>query len=93
MPGPGLALMALGIVLLAVGLVRAQAPYRRAVALREHERNLARYDSWRGGRYVSSEDGPSSAELMQQELLGRARRWGGLALVGLVLVIAGFYLR
>jgi hypothetical protein len=87
-------LLGAGIVLIVIGVIRAQGPYRRAAALREHERNLARYDSWRGGRYATGEDeGPNSAELMQRELLGQSRRWGALAIAGFVLVLAGFMLR
>jgi hypothetical protein len=87
-------LLAAGIVFIVVGVSRAQGPYRRAAALREHERNLARYDSWRGGRYVSADEkGPTSAELMERELMGQSRRWGAIAIAGFVLLLAAFMLR
>ena len=93
MTAVGIALLCVGIVLIAAGASRAQGPYRRAMALRDHERNLARYDSWRGGRYASADDGTSSVGLMERELLGRAGRWGAVAVGGFVLVFLGFFLR
>lgn len=85
--GP-LALLALigGAVAAAVGLWRAWGAWQRWRALAAHEANLRRYDSWRGGR-TAPDAGPSSADLMQAELRTQVLRWGGLALVGLVLIV------
>ncbi len=44
-----LGLIAAGIVLIVVGVVRARDPYRRYMALREQDANVARYEAWRGG--------------------------------------------
>ena len=87
-----LLLIAAGAALIAVGALRVREPYRRYLALRTQERNLARYDSWRGGHHGASESRPSSAELMQAELRRQAQRWMAVGGVGLLLLFLGFWL-
>ncbi len=87
------ALVAAGLLLITLGLVRARGPHQRARALQANEENLRRYESWRGGRRTGAEQGPSSAELMSAELRGQVRRWAGVAILGLALVLVGLVLR
>ena len=85
--GPlALVVLIVGAAAVAVGAWRAWGAWQRWRALAAHEANLRRYDSWRGSRGAPDAAGPSSADLMQGELRGQVVRWGGLALVGLVLI-------
>ncbi|MFI5254677.1 MAG: hypothetical protein ACHQ15_04390 [Candidatus Limnocylindrales bacterium] len=79
-------LLVVGAVAAGLGGWRAWGAWQRARALAAHEANLRRYESWRGGRTVD-EPGPSSADLMRAELRGQVLRWGGLAAVGVVLIV------
>lgn len=86
----GLVLIAVGVVLIVVGAVRARDPYRRYMALREQDANIARYEAWRGGSRPESTTGASVA----MRLLRRQAQLGGAIVVaGVVLVVAGFLLR
>ena len=89
--GPlNLALLAVGVLLIGVGYVRARGPWRRYQALKEQDANVARYEAWRGGIRSDSKTGASVA----MEILRRQAQIGGLiAIVGLVLVFLGFFLR
>lgn len=82
-----LGLIAAGIVLIVVGVVRARDPYRRYMALREQDANIARYEAWRGG---SRPDGRTGASVAMQLLRRQAQIGGGIVIAGFVLVIAGF---
>jgi uncharacterized membrane protein len=82
-----LALIAAGIVLIVVGVVRAREPYRRYMALREQDANVARYEAWRGG---PRPDGRTGASVAMQMLRRQAQIGGGIVIAGFVLVIAGF---
>jgi hypothetical protein len=90
--GPAnLALWGIGVVLIAVGYLRAKGPWARYQGLRSQEENAARYDAWRGGiRDASSRTG---ASVMLEMARREARLWAGVAIVGFVLVFAGFMLR
>lgn len=83
-------LLIVGVAAAALGLWRAWGAWQRWRALAAHEANLRRYDSWRGSRTSPEAPGPSSADLMQAELRGQVLRWGGLALVGVVLIVLAF---
>ena len=85
-----LGLWILGLACIVAGVLRAREPYRRAQALREQEENIRRYEGWRGRSSTIAGEGPSGAEVLQAELRRRAQLWGGLALVGVVLVVLGF---
>ena len=89
--GPlNLVLLVAGVALIGVGYVRARGPWRRYQALREQDANIARYEAWRGGVRSDSKTGASVA----MEILRRQAQVGGLiAIVGLVLVFLGFFLR
>ena len=82
-----LGLIAAGIVLIVVGVVRARDPYRRYMALREQDANVARYEAWRGG---SRPDGRTGASVAMQMLRRQAQIGGGIVIAGFVLVVAGF---
>jgi len=85
-----LALIAAGVVLIVVGASRARAPYRRYMALREQDANVARYEAWRGGARPDPKTGASIAMAM----LRRQVQVGvGVVIAGFVLVIAGFIVR
>jgi uncharacterized membrane protein len=85
-----LALWIAGIILIALGYTRARGPWARYQALREQDANVARYESWRGGVRDTSTSGASVA----MEMFRRQARMGAvIALVGFVLVFAGFLIR
>jgi hypothetical protein len=86
--GPlNLALWAVGAILVIVGLQRARGPWARYQALREQDANIARYEAWRGGL---RDDGPTGASVAMQILRRQARDGALIAVVGVILVIAGF---
>jgi len=78
-----------GIALIAVGYLRARDPWRRYRALKEQDRNVARYEAWRGGLRDS---GPTGASVAMEVLRTQARNGALIAVVGFVLVFAGFVL-
>jgi hypothetical protein len=83
-------LLAAGVALIVIGTVRARGPYRRYMALREQDANIARYEAWRGG--VRS-DSTSGASVAMQLLRRQAQIGGAIVIAGVVLVIAGFVIR
>ena len=85
-----LVLFAAGVALIAVGYLRARDPYRRYMALREQDANVARYEAWRGGARPDQRTGASVA---MQVLRRRAQVGGAILIVGVVLVFLGFLLR
>ncbi len=85
-----LLVIAVGMVLIAVGTVRAREPYRRYMALREQDANIARYEAWRGGVRSDSKTGASVA---MQVLRRQAQIGAGVAIAGIVVVVVGFLIR
>ena len=85
-----LALWGLGIVLIAVGYLRARGPYSRYQALRSQDANVRRYEQWRGGVRDTS---PTGASIAMQMLRRQAQVGALIALAGFVLVFVGFLLR
>jgi len=84
------ALWVVGVVLIAVGYSRARVPWTRYQALKEEDANAQRYAAWRGGVHDAGTTGASIAmEILQRQ----ARIWAGVAIVGVVLVFLGFFLR
>ena len=86
----GLALLALGIVLIAVGYTRAAPAWRRYRNLTAQDANVRRYEQWRGGLRGDDRTGASVA---MDVLRRRAQIWGLVAVVGFVIVFVGFLLR
>jgi uncharacterized membrane protein len=89
--GPvNLALWAIGVVLIALGYLRARGPWARYQQLKAQDANVARYEAWRGGLRSESNTGASVA----MEMLRRQAQIGGIiAVIGFVLVFAGFAIR
>lgn len=88
--GPlNLALLGVGIVLIALGYLRGRDPWQRYQALREQDRNVARYESWRGGLRDS---GITGASVAMQILRRKARDAAVIAGLGFALVLASFAL-
>lgn len=93
MPIVNLVLIVSGIGLMALGYQRARAPWARYQALREEDRNIERYEAWRGGtRTAAGSDGPSGSSLAMAILRRRAQVGAGIVGLGFVLVLAGFLL-
>jgi len=83
-------LVVVGAALTALGFVRARGPWARYQALKAEDANIARYESWRGGLRDSGTTGASVA----MDILRKQARDGALiAVVGIVLAIAGITLR
>jgi hypothetical protein len=85
-----LALLVAGVALIVAGTVRARTPYRRYMALKEQDANIARYEAWRGG--VRS-DSKSGASVAMDVLRRQAQVGAGVAIAGIVLVVAAFVIR
>lgn len=86
----GIGLVVAGAALTALGFVRARGPWARYQALKAEDANIARYESWRGGLRDSGTTGASVA----MDILRKQARDGALiAVVGVVLAIAGMTLR
>jgi hypothetical protein len=83
-------LIVAGVALLVVGAVRAREPYRRYMALREQDANIARYEAWRGGSRPESKTGASVA---MDVLRRRAQIGAGIAIAGIALIVVGFVVR
>ena len=85
-----LVLLVAGVALIVVGVYRARPPYRRYMALKEQDANVARYEAWRGGVRSESKTGASVA----MEVLRRQAQIGaGIAIAGILLVVIAFVLR
>jgi hypothetical protein len=89
--GPlSLVLLVVGVVLIVGGAYRARAPYRRYMALKEQDANIARYESWRGGVRSESKSGASVA----MDVLRRQAQIGaGIVIAGVVLIVIAFLVR
>jgi hypothetical protein len=87
---PNLILWAAGVILVGIGYVRARGPWMRLQDLRAQDENIARYEAWRGGIRDHSTTGASVA---MQKLRRQAQIGGLIAVIGFVLVFAGFAIR
>jgi hypothetical protein len=79
-----------GIALIAVGYLRARAPWARYQMLKAQDENVARYQAWRGGIH---DEGRTGASVAMEVLRRQAQYAGGIALAGVVLVVLGFVFR
>ena len=79
-----------GIVLVAVGYLRARGPWGRYQALKAQDANVARYEAWRGGL---RDGGKTGASVAMDVLRRQAQTGAAVALVGIVLVVAGFVVK
>ena len=90
MSAVNLALWVGGAVLIVIGYTRARGPWSRYQALKDQDKNVARYEAWRGGVRDDSTTGASVA----MEILRRQAQTAGLiAAAGVVLVFLGFFIR
>ena len=80
-----------GIALLALGLWRVRGPYGRLNELDRLAENARRYDSWRGNR--APDGGTTGADVMREVLRRQVIVWAAFAVVGALLVVAGFAIR
>jgi hypothetical protein len=87
-----IALWLLGVALVAIGYTRARGPWSRYQALKEQQANVARYEAWRGG-LRTDEGGPTGASVLMAEFRRQAQVAGAMALVGVVLIFLGFFLK
>jgi uncharacterized membrane protein len=85
-----LGLIVVGLLLIVVGAMRARDPYRRYMAFKDQDANVARYEAWRGGSRPDNRTGASVAMAM---LRRQAQVGGAIVIAGFVLVIAGFVVR
>ena len=76
--------------LIALGYTRARGPYRRYQTLKAQDANVARYEAWRGG---VRDDGKTGASVAMAVLRRQTQIAAGIAIVGVVLVFLGFFIR
>jgi hypothetical protein len=86
----GIALIVAGVALIVVGGLRAREPYRRYMALKEQDANVARYEKWRGG---ARPDSKTDASVAMQVLRRQAQIGGAIVLAGFALVVVGFLIQ
>jgi hypothetical protein len=83
-----------GILLVITGALRANAVWARLAQLDQLADNARRYEGWRGGRTsVGDSSETTGADVMRGLLRRRLYLWAGIALLGFVLVLAGFAIR
>jgi hypothetical protein len=85
-----IALWVAGVALIAIGYTRARGPYTRYQALKAQDANVARYEAWRGG---VRDDGKTGASVAMAVLRRQTQIAAGIAIVGVVLVFLGFFIR
>jgi hypothetical protein len=84
-----LVLVAAGVVAVAVGALRIRTPLATIRRLDQTAANLDRYDTWRGRSTDVEADGPTGADEMRALMRRDSILWGGLVVVGIVLIVAG----
>jgi hypothetical protein len=84
-----LVLVAAGVVAVAVGALRIRTPLATIRRLDETAANLDRYDTWRGRSTDVEAEGPTGADEMRALMRREGILWGGLVVVGIVLIVAG----
>ncbi len=84
----GVALVAGGVALLALGYARARGPWQRYQALKAQDENASRYRAWRGGPASAAEE-KTGASVAMADAAPPGRTWAAVAAVGVVLVVVG----
>ncbi len=87
----GYALVAVGVILLALGSARARGPWRRYRELKANDENAARYRAWRGGPASPGEE-KTGASVAMQMVRREARTWAAVASVGVGVIVVGLIL-
>lgn len=90
MTSTGLAIAAIGVLLVVIGVARARGPWARYRGLKAQEDNIARYESWRGGLRDS---GPTGASVAIEMLRAQLRIDAAIAGLGVVAVLLGLFLK
>jgi hypothetical protein len=85
-----LGLLVVGAALTALGFVRARVPWNRYQALKAQDANIARYEAWRGG---SRDSGTTGASVAMEVLRKQVRDGVAIAGLGILLAVAGLFLR
>ena len=80
-----------GVALIAVGYLRARGPLARYQVLKEQDANATRYNAWRGG--VRDDPSTTGASVAMALLRRQAQVGVAIAVVGFVLVLAGFLIK
>ena len=88
-PASGL-LLIVGAALTAIGIVRARVPWARYQAMKAQQENVARYEAWRGGL---RDEGVTGASVQMQLFRDQARNGALIAGLGVILAIAGLFVR
>ena len=86
------ALWVVGLLLLAIGIWQVRQPLAHYRSLEATQANLRRYDDWRGG-HLGDDGTRTGADEMRDLLRSRVRLWVAVAVVGVVLIVAGFLVR
>lgn len=79
-----------GVALIAISYARAKGPWSRYQALKAQDRNVARYEAWRGGL---RDDGATGASVAMAILRRQVQMAGLSAVAGFILVFLGFFVR
>ena len=83
-----------GVSLIALATWRFRAPWARMTELDRLAANARRYESWRGGRGTAAAgDETTGADIMRHLLRRQVYVWAGVAITGIVLIVAGFAIR
>jgi hypothetical protein len=85
-----IALWLAGVALIIIGYSRARRPWTRYQALKAEDANVARYGAWRGG---VRDDSTTGASVAMAILRRQAQVGAAIAIVGVVLVFLGFFIR
>jgi hypothetical protein len=89
----GLALIATGIAVIAVGALQMRGPLAAIRRLDRTAADLARYESWRGKNTGVHADGPTGADEMRAQMRQRVMMWAVVVVAGVVAIVAGLLLR
>ena len=79
-----------GLAMVVLGVIRAREPWARYQALQRQDRNVARYEAWRGGVRDHS---PTGASVAMQLYRRQAQVGVAIAVVGVVLIVLGLALK
>jgi hypothetical protein len=80
-----------GAALVWLGYARARGPWARYQDLKAQDANVARYEAWRGG--LRDDGGTTGASIAMAILRRQVQVGAGIAVAGLVAIVAGFVIR
>ena len=83
-------LLVIGLGLIVLGYLRTREPYARLRALEAQDKNVARYNAWRGGVRDDSKGDPSAAAAILQR---QVRLGAGLGLIGIAAIFTALVVR